>query len=61
MPLATPLTTFGELARDHPEIEVTCGDCDHRRQVIAIGPSEARKKGKKVPKRGTSRRKTSRR
>jgi hypothetical protein len=27
MPLATPLTTFGDLARGRPEIEVTCGNC----------------------------------
>jgi hypothetical protein len=38
MPLATPLTTFGELARDHLEIEVTCGNCGHRRTIDAASP-----------------------
>jgi hypothetical protein len=33
MPLATPLTTFGDLARDHLEIEVTCAHCGHRRTI----------------------------
>jgi hypothetical protein len=37
------------------------GRVKSRKQAIAIGLSEARKKGKKVPKRGTARRKTSRR
>jgi hypothetical protein len=37
------------------------GRVKSRKQAIAIGLSEARKKGKKVPKRGASRRKTSRR
>jgi hypothetical protein len=37
------------------------GRVKSRKQAIAIGLSEARKKGKKVPKRGTSRSKTSRR
>ena len=38
MPLATPLTTFGDLARDHLEIEVTCGNCGHRRTIDAASP-----------------------
>jgi hypothetical protein len=37
------------------------GTVKSRRQAIAIGLSEARKKGKKVPKRKTARRKTARR
>jgi hypothetical protein len=37
------------------------GRVKNRKQAIAIGLSEARKKGMKVPKRGTARRKTSRR
>jgi len=32
MHLATPRTTFGDLARDHLQIEVTCG---HRRTTDA--------------------------
>jgi len=38
MPLATPLTTFGDLARDHLEIEVTCPRCGHRRTIGAASP-----------------------
>ena len=38
MPLATPLTTFGDLARDHLEIEVTCANCGHRRTIDAASP-----------------------
>jgi hypothetical protein len=38
MPLATPLTTFGDLARDHLEIDVTCGNCGHRRTIDAASP-----------------------
>ena len=35
------------------------GTVKNRKQAIAIGLSEARKKGKKVPKRRTSRKKSS--
>jgi DNA-directed RNA polymerase subunit RPC12/RpoP len=38
MPLATPRTTFGDLARDHLEIEVTCPQCGHRRAIDAASP-----------------------
>jgi hypothetical protein len=38
MPLATPFTTFGDLARDHLEIEVTCGNCGQRRTIDAAAP-----------------------
>jgi predicted RNA-binding Zn-ribbon protein involved in translation (DUF1610 family) len=38
MPLATPLTTFGDLARDHLQVEVTCGNCGHRRTIDAASP-----------------------
>ena len=38
MPLATPLTTFGDLARDRLKIEVTCGNCGHRRIIDAASP-----------------------
>ena len=38
MPLATPLTTFGDLARDQLEIEVTCANCGHRRAIDAASP-----------------------
>jgi hypothetical protein len=38
MPLATPRTTFGDLARDHLEIEVTCAQCGHRRTIDAASP-----------------------
>jgi hypothetical protein len=38
MPLATPLTTCGDLARDRLEIEVTCAGCGHRRTVDAASP-----------------------
>jgi hypothetical protein len=107
----TPRTTFGDLARDHLKIEVTCAQCGHRRIIDAASPrlrrtgrheiftqrqegreerhapaqeghaekrqgwqgrhgeesqagdrhrlSEARKKGKKVPKRRTSGKKSS--
>ena len=37
------------------------GTVKSRKQAIAIGLSEARKKGKKVPKRKTARRKTAKR
>jgi len=37
------------------------GTVKSRKQAIAIGLSEARKKGKKVPKRKTARKKTARR
>ena len=37
------------------------GTVKSRKQAIAIGLSEARKKGKKVPKRKTAKRKTARR
>jgi hypothetical protein len=38
MPLATPLTTFGDLARDHLAIEVTCANCGHRRTIDGASP-----------------------
>ena len=38
MPLATPLTTFGDLAHDGLEIEVTCANCGHRRTIDAASP-----------------------
>jgi len=38
MPLATPLTTFGDLARDHLAIEVTCPNCGHRRSIDGAAP-----------------------
>jgi len=38
MPLATPRTTFGDLARDHLEIEVTCAQCGHQRTIDAASP-----------------------
>jgi RNase P subunit RPR2 len=37
-PLATPRTTFSDLARDHLEIEVTCAQCGHRRTIDAASP-----------------------
>lgn len=37
------------------------GAVNSRKQAIAIGLSEARKKGKKVPKRKTAKRKTAKR
>jgi hypothetical protein len=45
MPLATPLTTFGDLARDGLQIEVTCAQCGHRRVIDAASP---RLRGRKV-------------
>jgi hypothetical protein len=38
MPLSTPLTTFGDLARDHLEIDVTCASYGHRRTIDAASP-----------------------
>jgi len=38
MPLATPLTTFGDLARDDLAIEVTCPNCGHRRSIDGTSP-----------------------
>jgi DNA-directed RNA polymerase subunit RPC12/RpoP len=38
MPLATPLTTFGDLARDQLEIEVSCPNCGHRRTIDTAAP-----------------------
>jgi hypothetical protein len=38
MPLATPLTTFGDLARDGLAIEVTCANCGHRSSIDGGSP-----------------------
>ena len=38
MPLATPLTTFGDLAQDGLELEVTCPNCGHRRSIDGKAP-----------------------
>jgi hypothetical protein len=32
------LTTFGDLARDYLEIDVTCAGCGHRRTIDAASP-----------------------
>ena len=37
-PLATPLTTFGDLAQDGLAIEVTCANCGHKREIDASTP-----------------------
>ena len=49
MPLATPLTTFGDLARDYLEIEVTCGNCGHRRTIDAASPRQPQDRRSAVP------------
>jgi predicted RNA-binding Zn-ribbon protein involved in translation (DUF1610 family) len=38
MPLATPLTTFGDLARDRLAVEVICANCGHRRTIDGASP-----------------------
>jgi DNA-directed RNA polymerase subunit RPC12/RpoP len=39
MPLGTPRLTFGELAREQLEIEVTCPNCSHRRLIDGNAPA----------------------
>jgi DNA-directed RNA polymerase subunit RPC12/RpoP len=39
MPLGTPHMTFGELAREQLEIEVTCPNCSHRRLIDGNAPA----------------------
>ena len=38
MPIATPLTTFGDLARDQLVVEVACPNCGHRRVIDGNSP-----------------------
>jgi transposase-like protein len=38
MPLATPLTTFGDLAHDGLVLEVTCPNCGHTRTIDGNSP-----------------------
>ncbi len=38
MSLATPLTTFGDLARDGMAINVVCSNCSHNDQVDGNAP-----------------------
>jgi hypothetical protein len=44
MPLATPLTTFGDLARDGLVVEVTCANCGHSRTMDADAPRLRRRR-----------------
>jgi DNA-directed RNA polymerase subunit RPC12/RpoP len=39
MALGTPRMTFGELAREQLEIEVTCPNCNHRRRIDGDAPA----------------------
>lgn len=39
MPLGTPRLTFGELAREQLEIEVTCPNCSHRKVIDGNAPA----------------------
>ncbi|HTE37298.1 MAG TPA: hypothetical protein VK630_12215 [Reyranella sp.] len=39
MALGTPRMTFGELAREQLEIEVTCPNCGHRRLIDGSAPA----------------------
>lgn len=39
MPLGTPRMTFGELAREQLEIEVTCSNCGHCRLIDGNAPA----------------------
>ncbi len=39
MALGTPRMTFGQLAREQLEIEVTCPNCNHRRLIDGNAPS----------------------
>lgn len=39
MALGTPRMTFGELAREQLEIEVTCPNCSHRRLIDGNAPA----------------------
>ncbi|MDP2376290.1 hypothetical protein [Reyranella sp.] len=43
MPLATPLTTFGDLAADGLA-EVACANCGHRRTIDGNAPRLARRR-----------------
>jgi predicted RNA-binding Zn-ribbon protein involved in translation (DUF1610 family) len=44
MPLATPHTTFGDLARQELEVEVLCPNCGHRKTIDATEPRLARRR-----------------
>lgn len=39
MALGTPRMTFGELAREQLEIEVTCPNCSHHRLIDGDAPA----------------------
>jgi DNA-directed RNA polymerase subunit RPC12/RpoP len=39
MALGTPRMTFGQLAREQLEIEVTCPNCNHRRLIDGNAPN----------------------
>jgi DNA-directed RNA polymerase subunit RPC12/RpoP len=39
MALGTPGMTFGQLAREQLEIEVTCANCSHRRLIDGDAPA----------------------
>ena len=41
MALATPLTTFGDLARDGLQVEVSCPNCGHVRKIDGASPLKA--------------------
>ena len=47
MALGTPRMTFGELAREQLEIEVTCPNCNHRRVIDGNAPRAARPAGRR--------------
>lgn len=38
MALGTPRMTFGQLAQEQLEIEVTCLNCNHRRRIDGTAP-----------------------
>lgn len=44
MALANTLTTFGDLARDHLVIEVTCPNCGHKRTIDGSAPRLAKRR-----------------
>ena len=44
MPLATPLTTFGDLAAEGLAIEVACANCGHKRTIDGNAPRLARRR-----------------
>jgi hypothetical protein len=44
MPLATPLTTFGDLAADGLVLEVSCAICGHKRTIDGNAPHLARRR-----------------